>query len=69
MIPVAALRPEDWRTCELIAFDIRIPGSTKRFVSEGAAWRGSVHVELLDPHHAVLSVRAGGAHEIEGRAA
>lgn len=69
MIPAATLRPEDWRTCELIAFDIRMPGAAKRLVSEGAAWRGSAHVELLDPHHAVLVVRAGGARETEGRAA
>lgn len=69
MIPVATLRPEDWRTCELIAFDIRVPGAAKRLVSEGAAWRGSAHVELLDPHHAVLVVRARSARETEERAA
>jgi hypothetical protein len=69
LIPAAALRPENWRTCEPLAFDIRIPGATKRLVSEGAAWRGSAHVELLDPHHAVLVIRAGGAREAERRAA
>ncbi len=69
MIPATSLRPEEWRTCELIAFDIRVPGAAKRLVSEGAAWRGSAHVELLDPHHAVLVVRTGGAREAEGRAA
>lgn len=45
----------------LISFDVRIPGAAKRLVSEGAAWRGQAHVELLDSHHAVLVVRAGGA--------
>lgn len=69
MIPAATLQPEDWRTSELIAFDIRIPGAAKRLVSEGVAWRGSAHVELLDSHHAVLVVRAGSAREAEGRAA
>lgn len=69
MILAATLQPEDWRACELVAFDTRFPDATKRLVSEGAAWRGSAHVELLDPHHAVLVVRAGGACETEGRAA
>lgn len=69
MIPAATSRTEDWRTCELIAFDIRIPGAMKRLISEGAAWRGSAHVELLDPHHAVLVARVGGASIRERRAA
>ena len=33
MIPAVIPRPEDWRTYELIAFDIRVPGATKRLVS------------------------------------
>lgn len=69
MIPAVTPRPEDWRTCELIAFDLRMPGTTKRLVSESAAWRGSAHIELLDPHHAVLVVRAGGAREAERKVA
>jgi hypothetical protein len=69
MIPTAVLRPEDGSAYELIAFDVRVPGAAKRLVSEGAAWRGQAHVELLDPHHAVLVVRAGGARETERRAA
>jgi hypothetical protein len=60
LIPAAALL-EEWGACELIAFDVRVPGAMKRLVSEGAARRGQAHVELLDPHHAVLVVRPGGA--------
>lgn len=55
------LRPEEGDAYELVAFDVRVPGATNRLVSEGAAWRGKAHVELLDPHHAILIVRAGGA--------
>jgi hypothetical protein len=62
MMPAAAVsRPEDWSACELVAFDVRVPGATRRLLSEGAAWRGCAHVELLDPHHAVLIIRPGGA--------
>lgn len=69
MISPAALRPGDGSTYELVAFDVRVPGAMKRLVSEGAAWRGQAHVELLDPHHAILVVRAGGAaREAERRA-
>lgn len=70
MISPAALRPGEGSTYELVVFDIRIPGAAKRLVSEGAAWRGQAHVELLDPYHAVLVVRAGGAaREAERKAA
>lgn len=64
MISAAALL-EEWGACELIAFDVRVPGAMKRLVSEGAAWRGQAHVELLDPHHAVLVVRPGGAASVD----
>lgn len=67
MIHDAVPWPEDWSACELVAFDVRVPGATKRLVSEGAAWRGQAHVELLDPHHAVLVVRAGGAARAPGK--
>ncbi len=60
MIFAAAL-VEEWGACELVAFDVRAPGAMKRLISEGAAWRGQAHVELLDPHHTVLVVRPGGA--------
>jgi hypothetical protein len=63
------LRPGGGEAYELVAFDLRHPGAMKRLVSEGAAWRGSAHIELLDPHHAVLVVRAGGASVREGKAA
>lgn len=54
----------------MISFDVRVPGALRRLISEGAAWRGYAHVELLDPHHAVLIVRAGGAaYDAERRAA
>ena len=62
MIPTTGVEiSEGWSTYELVAFDIRVPGAMRRLISEGAAWRGYAHVELLDPHHAVLVVRAGGA--------
>ncbi len=54
-------RPEDTSAYELVAFDLRVPGAVKRLISEGAAWRGHAHVEMLDPRHAVLVIRAGGA--------
>lgn len=63
----AAPQPDDWGTYELVAFDVRVPGAVKLLISVGAAWRGRAHVELLDPHHAilVLVVRAGGARDTE----
>jgi hypothetical protein len=69
VIPSAELRLGRGEAYELVAFDLRHPGSLKCLFSEGAAWRGSAHIELLDPHHAVLVVRAGGASVREGRAA
>lgn len=46
---------------ELVAFDVRFPDALCRLISEGAAWKGRAHVELLDAHHAILIVRPGGA--------
>ncbi len=46
---------------ELVAFDLRVPGALWRLISEGSAWRGCAHVELLGPRHAILVIRAGGA--------
>ena len=69
MIPSAESRPGRGEAYELVAFDLRHAGAMKRLVSEGAAWRGSAHIELLDPHHAVLIVCAGGASVRERRAA
>ena len=46
---------------ELILFDIRVPGTSQRLLSERAAWREAARVELLGPDHAVLVVLAGGA--------
>ena len=46
---------------ELILFDIRVPGTSQRLLSERAAWREHARVELLGPDHAVLVVLAGGA--------
>lgn len=69
MIPYSELQPERGEAYELVAFDLRHPGAMKRLASEGAAWRGSAHIELLDPRHAILVVRAGGASVGEGRAA
>ncbi len=70
MIPSEALWPEEGGSYELISFDVRVPGALRRLISEGAAWRGYAHVELLDPHHAVLIVRTGGAaRDAERRAA
>ncbi len=55
---------------ELVLFDIRVPGTLERLLSERAAWREVARVELLDPDHAVLVVLAGGAAiPSEGRAA
>ena len=70
MVNNAVTQPEGWSAYGLVAFDVRVPGAMKRLVSEGAAWRGQAHVELLDPHHAILVVRAGGAARApEGRRA
>ncbi len=55
---------------ELILFDVRVPGSFERLLSERAAWQEHARVELLDPDHAILVVLAGGAATpSEGRAA
>lgn len=61
MIPSAEPQSERGEAYEVVAFDLRRPGLLKRLISQGAAWRGRAHIELLDPHHAVLVVRAGGA--------
>jgi hypothetical protein len=69
MIPPAERRPEGAGAYELVAFDLRVPGAMKRLISEGAAWRHHAHVEMLDPRHAILVVRAGGAWGSERRVA
>ena len=46
---------------ELVVFDVRTPGAVERLPSERAAWDEDAVVELLDPDHAALIVRAGGA--------
>jgi hypothetical protein len=52
---------------ELVVFDVRSPGAVERLLSERAAWGKDAAVELLDPDHAVLIVRAGGAARIAER--
>lgn len=55
---------------ELVVFDVRVPGAVERLLSERAAWGEDAAMELLDPDHAVLIVRAGGAARVaDGRAA
>ena len=51
---------------ELIVFDVRISGALERLISERAAWGADTTVELLDPDHAALIVRAGGAARMVG---
>lgn len=62
-MPRAAPQPDNWGTYELVAFDVRVPGAVKLLISVGSAWRGRAHVELLDPHHAILVIRASGARD------
>lgn len=57
----------DNRPYELAVFDVRRPGTVERLLSERAAWGEDAAVELLDPDHAVLIVRAGGAARIAER--
>lgn len=59
----------DNRSYELAVFDVRLPGAVERLLSERAAWGEDAAVELLDPDHAVLIVRAGGAARIAERRA
>jgi hypothetical protein len=54
---------------ELVIFDLRAPGARRRLRSERAAWGENAAVELLDPDHAALIVRAGGAARIDERSA
>ena len=54
---------------ELVIFDIRAPGAVERLLSERTAWGEGAAVELLDPDHAALIVRAGGAARIDQRKA
>jgi hypothetical protein len=59
-----------WGPYELVVFDVRAPGAIERLLSERAAWGEDAVVELLDPDHAALIVRAGGAARMgDGRAA
>jgi hypothetical protein len=68
MITPADLRSDN-RPYELIVFDIRAPGAVERLLSERAAWGEDAAVEQLDPDHAVLIVRAGGAARVDKRRA
>jgi hypothetical protein len=54
---------------ELVIFDVRVPSAVERLLSERAAWGEDADVELLDPNHAALIVRAGGAARIDQRRA
>jgi hypothetical protein len=63
-----SLRPDN-RSYELIVFDVQEPGVIERLLSERAAWGEDAAVELLDPDHAVLIVRAGGAARLAERRA
>ncbi len=68
MTTAADLRPDN-RPYELVVFDVRTPGAVERLLSERAAWGEDAAVELLDPDHAALIVRAGGAARIAERRA
>ena len=58
------------RPYELVVFDVRRFGALERLISELAAWGEAAVIELLDPDHAVLIVRPGGAARMgDGRAA
>ena len=48
----------------LVIFDRRWPGVAERFRSEWEAWREDAEVEYLDPDHAVLLIRPGGARRL-----
>lgn len=54
---------------ELVVFDVRTPGAVERLFSERAAWGKDAVVELLDPDHVALIVRAGGADRMGDRRA
>ena len=54
---------------ELVVFDVRTPGAVERLLSERAAWGEDAVVELLDPDHVALIVRAGGAARMGDRRA
>jgi hypothetical protein len=58
---IAPASDTDRRPYELVVFDTREPGITEHLSSQRAAWRKSATVESLDPDHAALIVRAGGA--------
>lgn len=59
----------DGKPYELIFFDVQESGVIERLLSERAAWGENATVEMLDPDHAVLTVRAGGASRIAERRA
>jgi len=54
---------------ELVIFDVRAPSAVERLLSLRAAWGEDAAVELLDPDHAALIVRAGGAARLDERSA
>lgn len=48
----------------LVLFDFRVPGTGRRMRREMYAWKSCTSIERLDQHHAVLTVRPGGAKEL-----
>ena len=49
---------------ELIVFDLGASQARRRLLSERAAWGEDATVELLDPDHAAMIVKSGGAFRI-----
>lgn len=45
-------------------FDIRIPGAAERLNRERAAWQAAAGLIFVDPNHAVLIIRPGGAERL-----
>ena len=58
---ISSASDTDSRPYELVVFDTREPGIAERLSSQRTAWQTSATVEPLDPDHAALIVRAGGA--------
>jgi hypothetical protein len=51
---------------ELVLFDFRVRGTGSRMRREAYCWKSRASIERLDRHHAVMTIRPGGAKGIAG---
>lgn len=47
-----------------VLFGFRVPGTGGRIRREAYCWKSCASIQRLDRHHAVMTIRPGGAKEI-----